>query len=199
MHRFPNPGSDIKNSIESLKFITDNIEDNEYFDLFDMKELLVLNGFISSSGATGLRAIQKGDNIDRSRDTTYNQCKMYAEVYRSLGWVSSANKALDYYISSFGQHILNSKVKPQLIFEHCLLGIENPNGVLEIPRKYRLRPFLALLKCAKALGGNLSRDEMIYGPLFLNDDTDEDEMDSVCQEILDLRNDRSLFSKGLNA
>lgn len=197
MHRFPNPGSDIKNSIESLRFLMDNIGENEYFDLFDMKELLVLNGFVSSSGATGIQALQKSENIDRSRDQTFNQCKMYAEIYRSLGWISSANRALNYHVSLFGRHVLNSKVKPQKIFEYSLLGIENPNGVLKIDRKYRLRPFLAILKCAQKLNGHISRDEIIYGPLSLKDDTDGAEVDAVCQEILELRAIKGELAKRL--
>lgn len=199
MHRFPNPGSDIKNTIESLRFIMDNTNPDEYFDLFDMKEMLVLNGFISSSGATGLKALQKGYNIDLSRDAAYNQCKMYAEVYRSLGLIGSVNKALHYYITPFGRHALNSKIKPQLILEYCLLGIENPNDILVIPRKYRLRPFFAILKCAKALNGNISKEEMIYGPLFLHDDTNALEIDSVCKEILYLRSNKDEFKIRLEA
>lgn len=198
MHRFPNPGSDIKNCIESLRFMMDNIGDGEYFDLFDMKELLVLNGFVSSSGATGQQALQKSDNVDRSRDQTYNQCKMYAEIYRALGWISSANKALDYHVSAFGRHVLNSKAKSQKIFEHSLLGIENPNDILQIDRKYRLRPFLAILKCADKLDGHISRDEMIYGPLFLRDDTNSAEVDAVCQELRELRKQKGELVKRLN-
>jgi len=198
MHRFPNPGSDIKNSISCLRFVMDNIEDGEYFDLFDMQEILVLNGFISSSGTTGLQALLKGSNKDRSKDTTYNQCKMYAEIYRALGWISSVDKALDYHVSLFGHHVLNSKVKPQNIFEHSLLGIENPNGILKINRNYRLRPFLAILKCARKLDGYISRDEMIYGPLFLRDDTDDAEVNAVCEEIIDFRARKGELKKRLD-
>lgn len=197
MHRFPNPGSDIKNSIDSLRFIMENIKDDEYFDLYDMKELLVVNGFISSSGATGMQALNKSDNLDRSRDQTYNQCKMYAEIYRSLGWISSVNKALDYQVSLFGRHVLNSKINPKLIFEYCLLGIENPNDILKISRQYRLRPFLAILNFAHKLGGSISRDEMIFGPLFLKDDTDKHEIDEVCQEIIKYRKLKGELSKML--
>lgn len=198
MHRFPNPGSDIKNSIESLKFLMDNIDDDQFFDLYDMKELLVLNGFISSSGATGLQALRKSENIDRSRDQTFNQCKMYAEIYRALGWISSVDKALDYHISLFGRHVLGSKLKPQVVFEYCLLGIENPNGILKIDRKYRLRPFLAILKCAYKLDGYISRDEMIYGPLFLRDDTNENELNKVCEELLSFRGKKGKLQKELD-
>ena len=197
MHRFPNPGSDIKNSIESLRFLMDNIEDSTFFDLFDMKELLVLNGFVSSSGSTGQQALQRSENIDRSRDQTYNQCKMYAEIYRALGWISSVEKALDYHISLFGRHVLNSKIKTQKIFEHSLLGIENPNGIIKIDRNYRLRPFLAILKCARKLDGHISRDEMIYGPLFLRDDTDNAEVDAVCKTLLELRTQKNELKKRL--
>jgi len=176
----------------------ENLDEQEYFDLFDMKELLVLNGFISSSGATGIQALQKGDNLDRSKDKTYNQCKMYAEIFRSLGLISSVDKALDYHISIFGRHVLKAKVKPQFIFEYCLLGMENPNGVLKIDRDYRLRPFLSILKCAYELDGYITRDEMIYGPLFLKDDSDSRELKQVCDEILALRKDKKEFGIRLN-
>ncbi|HFG1773413.1 TPA: AlwI family type II restriction endonuclease [Vibrio cholerae] len=190
MHRFPNPGSDIKNSIDSLKFLMENIDEAEYFDLFDMKELLVLNGFISSSGATGIQALQKSENTDRSRDQTFNQCKMYSEIFRAFGWTSSAGKQNNVHISLLGKHALNSKVKPQTVFSRCLLGLENPNDILDIKLNYKLRPFLAILNCADKLGGYISRDEMIYGPLFLRNDKDDEEINSVCSEILSFREEK---------
>ncbi|ELG9628839.1 hypothetical protein ROM75_002398 [Vibrio vulnificus] len=198
MHRFPNPGSDIRNSIDSLKFLMENIDESEYFDLFDMKELLVLNGFISSSGATGIQALQKSENIDRSRDQTFNQCKMYSEIFRALGWTSSAGKQNDVHISQLGKHALNSKVKPQTVFSHCLLGLENPNDILDIKLNYKLRPFLAILKCAEKLGGSISRDELIYGPLFLRNDKDDEELNSLCTEILSLRKNKGALRAKLD-
>ena len=128
MHRFPNPGSDIKNSIESLKFLIDNIDESNYFDLFDMKELLVLNGFISSSGHTGMEALQRSENTDRSKDQTYNQCKMYSEIFRALGWLGSIEQQNNIDITLFGLHALNSKVKPEVVFDRRISLMKNKSA-----------------------------------------------------------------------
>ena len=187
MLRFPNATSDIQHILASLKFLMGSIDHNEYFDLFDMKEILVLNGFISSSGSTGMQALERSENVDRSKDRTYNQCKMYNELFRMLGFISIAGGKNEVHFSLLGTHFLSSIARHQMILSSCLLGIENPSEVAEKEWTSSLRPFLAILKCAEKLDGKITKDEIIYGPLMLKNDKDENEINSVCQQILSFR------------
>lgn len=193
MHRFPNPGSSLDNTINCFIFLYKNIERDEIFDLHDMQELLVSNGLISSSGAMGIEALLRGASKDLSRDRSYNQCKMYAELYRSLGWIQSNEKALWYNFTLLGDHIANATIDRKKIVEQCFLGMEYPTSLIDVNGSYIIRPFATILKTMNQLNGVLSRDEMIIGPLSIDDDTDQNLFNSMCHELKELRKSKSKF------
>lgn len=195
MYRFPNPGSDINSLINCFIYLNDKVGNKSYFDLFDMKEILVLGGFIASSGSVGEEALKRGSNKDLSRDRSYNQCKMYAEVFRILGWVQSYNKATDYIITPLGQDFCKSKHQ-KLIFESCILGIQTPNNIIETKGDFNQRLFLTFLKAFNNLNGVLSKDELIYF-MFIEDDTNEDIFNSYVEEIKHFRKNPRDFEKEL--
>jgi len=195
MHRFPNPGSDINNFINCFTFLYQNIKRDEIFDLHDMQELLVSNGLINSSGAVGIEALLRGANKDLSRDKSYNQCKMYAELYRSLGWIQSNGKALWYNFTLLGDHIANATIDRKKIVEQCFLGMEYPTSLIDVNGSYIIRPFATILKTMNQLNGVLSRDEIIIGPLSINDDTDLKLFNSMCDELKELRESKINFDK----
>ena len=197
MHRFPNPGSTLDNIVNIFVFIYENIDRNNIFNLHDMQEILVLNGLISSSGNIGIEALLGGSNKDLSRDKTYNQCKMYAEIYRSLGWIQSGEKALLYNFTLLGDHVVRATNRTPIISK-CFLGMAFPNEVLAVKGDYELRPFVAILKTMKRLNGVLSRDEMILGPLSLSDDTNDQKFDEMCQNLINLRLDSDDFNEALD-
>ena len=140
MHRFPNPSSAVDTIINCFNVLYENIDRDEAFGLFDMQEILVSNGLISSSGATGIRALLKGSNKDLSRDKSYNQCKMFAEIYRFLGWIQSYETALNFTFTQLGDHVA-SAVDEKPLVEICFLGIEFPNQLIEVSGSYSIRPF----------------------------------------------------------
>jgi len=198
MHRFPNPGSNLKNIINCFLYIYEHIDRNETFGLHDMQELLVLNGLISSSGNVGIEALLGGSNKDLSRDKTYNQCKMYAEIYRALGLIQSGEKALLYNFTLLGDHLANATLNRDPLIAICFIGMVFPNEVLASKGNYQLRPFAAILKTMKRLNGVLSRDEMILGPMSLNNDTNEKEFNEMCQNLSNLRLNHVAFEESLS-
>lgn len=183
MHRFPNPGSNLDNFLNCFNFLYKNIHREEVFNLHDMQELLVSNGLISSSGTMGIEALLKGASKDLSRDNTYNQCKMYAELYRTMGWIQSGEKSLLYNFTLLGDHIAVANIDVRPLVESCFIGMQFPNKVIEVVGQGNLRPFATILKTMHYLDNRLSRDEMIFGPLSMSNDTDQKEFDCMCTDL----------------
>ena len=121
MQRFANPGSNVDSLTNAFLFLYENIEAEQAFQLYDMQEILVPNGYISSSGAVGIEALLRGANSDRSRDTSYNQCKMYAELFRLLGWIQSTSSALLYCFTPLGKQLANATRNSRGLVSECLL------------------------------------------------------------------------------
>lgn len=195
MHRFPNPGSALDNIINCFVFLYENIDRNEIFSLHDMQELLVTNGLVSSSGTMGAEALLRGASKDLSRDKSYNQCKMYAEIYRVLGWIQSGSKALLYNFTILGDHVVHATTNRKKLIENCFIGISYPNEVITVNGEHQIRPFLTILRTMKALDGFLSRDEMIIGPLSMSDDNNPDEFSEMCGRLRELRGAPKEFDK----
>lgn len=197
MLRFPNPGSALDNLINCYLFLYRNIKREEIFDLHDMQELLVPNGLISSSGAMGIEALLRGASKDLSRDKSYNQCKMYAELYRTLGWIQSGEKALWYNFTLLGDYIAQGISDSKRLIEECFLGMEYPNRVLNVVGTHEIRPFYTILKAIDSLNGCISRDEMIFGPLSMESDISDKAFKAMCDELIYYRRHPSEFEDAL--
>ena len=113
MIRFPNPGSDIDSFIRIFQILHSELNDKSYFTLDDMSEKLTNKNLVSSQGYMGEEALKRSVRKDRSRDPVYNQSKMYAELYRILGWVQSdENKRLNFVFTYLGDHMANAQLNP---------------------------------------------------------------------------------------
>ena len=106
--RFPNPGSTIENfvSVYGAAFARLN---GRVVDLDDMVRAVVTANLATSSGHIGEEAIARSTRADRSRDQLYNQLKMYAELFRTLGWLHpTPEKALNYTFTLLGERYLST-------------------------------------------------------------------------------------------
>ncbi|MGI6623922.1 MAG: hypothetical protein ACOX57_00680 [Limnochordia bacterium] len=169
MLRFPNPGSDIRSFVSIFQAIHRSLSDKKGFTLDDMSLALTTLNLAASSGYVGRKALYRSTRADRSRDPLYNQSKMYAELFRSLGLVTSRDdKRLFFRFTFLGDH-LAATTDPMPLFEQCLLGISYPNEVIDNKVDFEIRPFLAILRTLDALGGRSCRDELILGPLNMGD------------------------------
>lgn len=185
MIRFPNPGSDPYNFIKIFTLTYTHLKDKEYFTLDDMTIALASENYISCRGFGGQMAVLQSNDKSKALQPLYNQCKMYSELYRSLGWFKSTRgQALKFSFTYIGEHVATAEDSMPL-FKECLLGINYPNDVLN-NNSQPIRPFYCILKCINALDGLLTKMEMIIGPMNI-DDTNINDYNNTIDMIKKLR------------
>lgn len=184
MHRFPNPGSDIDSFIRIFQALFEELGYDTEFSLDDISTALINKNLASSSGYMGNEALSRSYNKDRSRDKLYNQSKMYAELFRSLGWFRTTKSRLNFSFSYLGIHLATSKNQSsKLLMEESLLGMAFPNEVIDVKGNYNFRPFLCILRTIVEMGGVLCRDEIIAGPQSILNDRDQKDFDSMINQL----------------
>lgn len=179
MLRFPNPGSTIDNFVsvygsafERLKGRTVNLD--------DIVAAVVAENLATSSGYMGEEAVARSTRADRSRDPLYNQIKMYAELFRTLGWLHPTRQsALNFTFTLLGEQVFAAGRDFRSLFDECVLGIVYPTPTLAVKGDFDLRPFAFILRVMAACDGHLSRDEMIIGPLSAVSDRGKINLDTV--------------------
>jgi hypothetical protein len=186
VQRIPNPGSDIDTFVRIFQELHPLLEDRYSFDLDDITMAMVARNNVSSQGAFGDTALARSTRKDRSRDPLYNQSKMYAELFRTLGWMQSTTSSLKFAFSWLGEHVA-STTRPKPLVIECLLGIAYPNDILGVQGGQSIRIFGSILRAMEALGGTLSRDEMIAGPLSIVDDRDATQFSRMITMISESR------------
>ena len=185
--RFPNPGSDINNIVGIFYEIYDALNSKDFFCLDDISSVLVDRNLATSSGFMGDEALLRSTRKDRSRDPLYNQSKLYSELFKVLGWIHPLKRRLNFQFTYFGAHVVAAKLDPSSILEESVLGIAYPNEILNIKGNYQLRPFATFLRTLEALDGLLARDELIIGPMRLDNDRDGQLFGNMIREIQGLR------------
>lgn len=189
MYRFPNPGSDLGVFTSIFRKIAE-VLGTRTFDLDDISKTMVDAGLATSQGAVGKEALARSTRADRTRDPLYNQSKMYAELWRQLGWISSVDSAAHYQVTLAGHGLAAAKDPKPMVLE-SLLGIAAPSEALEAKNARVLRPFHAILRAMAELDGTLSRDEMIVGPLALTDDRDPEQFRTMVTTLRTARRTRA--------
>lgn len=171
MIRFPNPGSDIPSFIRIFQALYTYLSDKAWFGLDDMSATLTSMNLAASSGHVGEQALALSTRSDRSRDPLFNQSKMYAELFRTLGWIVSddPDKALRFRFTLLGDHAAAADVDPKAFFEESVLGINYPNNIIATKGTEASRVFYAILRSAMQLEGSICRDEIILGILNKSD------------------------------
>jgi hypothetical protein len=192
MLRFPNPGSNIDNILKIFQELYFELFEFQPFSLDHMSHILATKNLATSSGFIGKEALKRSTREDRSRDPMYNQSKMYAEAFRFLGWIHpTENGSLSYQFTYLGAHATQIMEDPKPFIRECLIGIAYPTEILGVKGGYILRPFFTILKTMLALDGYISRDEMIIGPLSLNDDTSEENFIEMVKKLKAIRKEGS--------
>ena len=187
MLRFPNPGSTISNFVEIHNAAFEQLY-GRVFNLDSMVAAIVGENLATSSGYMGAEAISRSTRPDRSRDPLYNQLKMYAELFRALGWIHpTVQSALNFTFTLLGRQVAEAKQHYLPLLGETVLGISYPSHVLDIKSNHKLRPFAFLLLTMLACDDELSRDEMIVGPLSTGSDRSEDAVSRVAALIDTLR------------
>lgn len=145
---------------------------------------------MASKGHIGSKARVRSYNDDQSRDSMINQFKMYAEVFRLLGWirsVSSCHSSRTVYRITYLGCLVAEAIDPRYLLEQCLLAVSFPNDANNIKFKNHVSPFLTILKTMASLDGLGCRDEFIIGPLSLNNDQNRDEFNEMIIRLKSIR------------
>ena len=167
--------------------------------LDDMVKAIVEANLATSSGYMGQEAIARSTRNDRSRDPLYNQLKMYAELFRSMGWLRSAeNSALNYTFTLLGEQVVAAGRHWRSLLGETVLGIVYPSHAIELRGDHDVRPFAAILRTMLACNDGLSRDEMIVGPLSASSDRSKAYTDDIAAKIMGLREEPTVIKGALN-
>lgn len=179
MLRFPNPASTIENIVSAYRAAFTRLN-GKIIDLDDMVRAVVAANLATSSGYIGDEAIARSKRKDRSRDRLYNELKMYAELFRTWGWLHPIpEKALNFTFTLLGEQIVASGGDFRPLLEECVLGIVYPNPILTVKGSFDLRPFAFILRVMAACDGHISKNEMIIGPLSAASDRGQKNLDAV--------------------
>lgn len=183
MLRFPNPGSTIENFVRVYGAAFERLN-GRTVDLDAVVAAVVGANLATSSGYMGEEAVARSTRADRSRDPLYNQLKMYAELFRTLGWLHpTPQSALNFTFTLLGEQLVAAGRDFGPLLEECVLGIVYPTPILTVKGDFDLRPFAFILRVMSACDGHLSRDEMIIGPLSAASDRGQANLDAVVATI----------------
>ncbi len=197
MLRFPNPGSTIANFVAVYSAAFERLH-GQTVDLDDIVAAIVDANLATSSGYMGSEAIERSTRADRSRDPLYNQLKMYAELFRALGWLHPTEQsALNYTFTLLGRQIVAAGPHYLPLLGETVLGISYPSHVLTVQGDHNIRPIAFLLQIMLACEGGLSRDEMIVGPLSVGSDQESGTVERMQTLIHELRHSPEAINNGL--
>lgn len=198
MLRFPNPGSDISGFIRIYVELYDSLSNRESFGLDDFTNVLIERNLATSSGFAGEEALERSTRADRSRDPLYNQSKSYSELYKILGWLNpTSESALNFQFTFLGAHVVTAGQNVNEIFKQSILGIVYPNSIIGVSGSYILRPFVTILRTMAMLNGKINRDEMIVGPLCLENDRDSSLFMKMVDALRNIRGNNAKLNKAI--
>ncbi len=185
LQRIPNPVSDLTIFLRVFRDVHEVLKDYGCFGLDDISQAMISKNNVTSQGAIGEEALKRSTREDRSRDPIYNQSKAYAELFRTLGWIQSTGSQLNYSFSLLGEHIARA-ANPSLLLKECLLGIAYPNEVLGVQSNQTVRVIAGILLAMKSLG-SISRDELMAGPMSIDNDSSKTNFEQMTNQLAESR------------
>lgn len=88
MIRFRNPGTQYTTQVQVFRELYKEYKDAPSFDLDDMAATIAKTKLMTAYGYAGDAALALSNTENDSLNSTKMNAKMYAEVFRLLGWVS---------------------------------------------------------------------------------------------------------------
>ena len=141
---------------------------------------------MTAYGYAGDAALALSNTENDSLNSTKMNAKMYAEVFRLLGWVTSAgDNSYPLVFTYIGEHAaLADDVLP--LYEQCVLGINNPQEIMDVKYDEKVRFFKATLFSLQDLGGIMYKHELCLGPMSI-DDLDKSQYNRMITYLKKLR------------
>ncbi len=191
MIRFRNPGTQYSTQVQVIKQLYNALSGQAYFTLQDMAIVIAQGRLMTAYGYAGNEALRLSNKDQESMNSALMNAKMYAEVFRMLGWVTPYSDSSSYPLvfTYIGIHVALSTEDCSKLYEQCVLGINNPTQLTEnMSYNERLRFFKCALRTFIDLGGIMYKHELCLGPMSINDQ-DEDEYQKMLTFIKSIRGD----------
>ena len=186
MIRFRNPGTQYTTQVQVFRELYKEYKDAPSFDLDDMAATIAKTKLMTAYGYAGDAALALSNTENDSLNSTKMNAKMYAEVFRLLGWVTSAGEnSYPLVFTYIGEHAaLADDVLP--LYEQCVLGINNPQEIMDVKYDEKVRFFKATLFSLQDLGGIMYKHELCLGPMSI-DDLDKSQYNRMITYLKKLR------------
>lgn len=171
MLRFRNPSTQYETQIQVIKTLYKELNKQTSFSLEDMASVIANNKLLTSHGYSGDRALELSNSDEDSKNATKMNAKMYAEVFRMLGWVTPyGSKSYPLVFTYIGEHVANSEKDCSALYEQCVLGVNNPTELTDkVSYDESVRFFTCALRSFIDLGGTMYKHELCLGPMNIND------------------------------
>ena len=192
MIRFRNPGTQYSTQIQVIKQLYAALRTQAYFTLDDMAVVIAQSRLMTAYGYAGDDAIRLSNTDQESMNSAKMNAKMYAEVFRMLGWVTpySTDSSYPLVFTYIGIHVALSTGDCSRLYEQCVLGINNPTQLTDnMSYTEKVRFFKCALRTFIDLGGIMYKHELCIGPMSINDEN-EDEYQSMLKTIRKIRGNK---------
>lgn len=192
MLRFRNPGTQYSTQVTVIKELYKKLGNKEYFTLDDMAVVIAQSKMMTAYGYAGDDAIKLSNTPQESMNSALMNAKMYAEVFRMLGWVTPyGRKSYPLVFTYIGIHVALSEGDCSRLYEQCVLGINNPTELSDkMSYTEEVRVIVTALRSMVDLGGVIYKHELNLGAMSVND-TSEEEYKSMIERIKAWRGDIS--------
>ena len=162
MLRFRNPGTQYNTQIQVIKQLYANLKNQASFTLEDMAVVIAQGKLMTAYGYAGDDALRLSNTEQESMNSALMNAKMYAEVFRMLGWVTPySNRSYPLVFTYIGIHVATSTGDCSRLYEQCVLGINNPTEFSDrMSYNERVRFFKCALRSFIDLGGIMYKHEL---------------------------------------
>lgn len=197
MIRFRNPGTQYSTQVQVIKQLYEALNNQAFFTLEDMAVVIAQSRLMTAYGYAGDDALRLSNTNQESMNSALMNAKMYAEVFRMLGWVTPYTEKSSYPLvfTYIGVHVALSIGDCSKLYEQCVLGINNPTQLTDKMRyDEKVRFFKCALRSFIDLDGIMYKHELCLGPMSINDE-DETAYRKMIQYIKSLRGDHKRLKK----
>ena len=197
MIRFRNPGTQYSTQIQVIKQLYLALKHQAYFTLEDMAVVIAQCRLMTAYGYAGDDALRLSNTDQESMNSALMNAKMYAEVFRMLGWVTPYREGASYPLvfTYIGIHVALSTGDCSKLYEQCVLGINNPTQLTDrLHYDEKVRFFKCALRSLIDLDGIMYKHELSLGPMSVNDE-DEGAYTAMVEYIKSLRGDHSRLDR----
>lgn len=186
MIRFRNPGTQYTTQVQVFRELYKEYKDAPSFDLDEMAATIANTKLMTAYGYAGDAALALSQTDNDSLNSTKMNAKMYAEVFRLLGWVASkGKKSYPLVFTYIGEHAaMADEVLP--LYEQCILGINNPQEIMKVKYHEKVRFLKTALFSLEDLDGVMYKHEFCLGPMSI-DDLDENQYREMINYLKGLR------------